>query len=580
MAWKTLEAPKLSGSLSDLLSKVVDMGNIVTEALKAAKSVAQVVKQVSINTDPVQLALQAAAVGLKSAVDALVQSFPSAYVLVVPPSPKVLIPASVKVALGSVTPQLSTELLNVSAKFAPSELTPEINTFLRQVFEASTGNGSFVKAVLESLNDTEDDSRPVLGQDSYVAGAYLVAGADGIELLTPILSGLSAAMFSNSPVSLFPTDWPAPQGLVAKTVNASNVSLRWTRPSLTQPLPRLDTFCRVTAIAIIRSESASLLEASTAEALFNSTELTEGMTGRGGATVVKVLEIADAIDIVDFYIDNYEFEKGKAYYYTLAYRYLMGDPLSVSSADTSLGGYDMGFVRCSNGVKVHFSTGNTPSPRSSTGTPPDWVRYPRAVDIFPPMGEAIDIAAEYAAQALQTTQGYASAIDGYIKQLDNLITQYTETEQKLKDLLAQLDVIAKLDLGTIAVRPFTSTTGGTSFLQTDIVRAFTESDAPKFGEDSFVTGVVLLGASPSFAAFISLITGGSTATLVEDALKQIDVTMANVKTSSFGDNFQAGQVPTPPPSSAGTPAIGPAGAYCYHPYEPSVTLGDDFQPRS
>lgn len=579
MSWESFKLPKWSGSLSDALSKIDSLNNLVLNAFKAAKSVAEVIQKVTINTDKVQLALRAVAVGLKSALDALLQDFPAAYILLVPPSPKTLIPTSVKLALGSVTPQLPSSLLNVSSQFTPAELTPEVNTFIRQVFEASTGNGAFVKAVLDSLADNGDDSRPTLADDSYVAGAYIVAGAKGIELLTPFLDGLTSLLLSQGPHSIFPVDWPAPQGLVVKGVNTSTVSVRWTRPGLSQPLPRLDTFCRVVGIAIVRSESPSLMEAQTAAAIFGTNTLTEGMTGVGGAKVIKILDIAEAIDIVDFYIDNGTFDKGKAYYYTIAYRYLSGTALAVAVNDTSMGAYDHGFGRCSNGAKVHFSAADKLSPRSSTGTPPDWIRSPRAIDLFPVLGQMFTTAGEYADQLLQTTQGYGSLLDGYVKQLDNLITQYTATEQAFRDLLAQLDAIASIDLGEVSIRGF-SGTGGTVFLQTDIIKAFTESGAPQFNDDSFVTGVVLLGTTPSFAAFISLLVGGPASTKIEDALAQIDVQVAAVETSTFSDSMVAGGTPTTLPVYAGTPAIGPAGAYCYHPYESSVTLGDNFQPRS
>lgn len=582
MAWKTFELPKVPGGISTAVDGLKTVASTASTALTVVKSLVEALSATATTSLSVsQIAIQTAVASIEGAVKSLTQDA-GVYVLLVPPRSKVIIPDAVKAALtASIAVTPTPEGLNTQALFAGESTNNHEAALLRSMFSATGGNAGFVRAVLESFDDTGDANRPMLADTDAVAGMYIVAGATNLASLVPFTNGMSALMSPGRPTALDAPAIPCPQNVKAKVVAGSAVRLQWTFQQPLVEIPALGTFAKVTEVAIIRSTSVKMLSASTPQELFGSATLSKGM--KSGDKLTEVVDVVSykGTDLKSTYLDSSEHKPGTGYYYAVSFHVKLGTSKELSGD----GGTDLKFPRLSNVVKVYFSQEDHGTPRSISGVPPDWYRTPRTIDLFPAMGALLDQVASFAVQVGDTTTGYGDLLKANVKVIEQQIKGYTDLATKLTAASSAISAFTSIDLGTVSARPF-SGTGGVNFVKKDIVKAFgdtTDPNRPPFDGDEFVSGVVILATTPDAVALLEKILGSvnAGASAIADALAKIDVVLSTIEPAAFNDDMTVH--PAAPVQVASAPAaltslVGEPAPLCYQSFAPSVEFDDQMNP--
>ena len=577
--WKTLTLPKIPSPLTVSVDALKTVATAATTALKLVKASVEALSALAIpSLSASQIAIQGAVTVIEAAVASLTEDT-GLYVLLVPPRSKVIIPEEVRAALSSTFLSAPTPAgLNIQAQFAGETQTQQEARILNSLFTATGGNAGFVRTVTESFDDLGDDNRPVLASTDAVAGAYLVAGATNIAAVLPFTNGMSSLLSSGQPATLDPPALPTAQDLQVKLVSGPNIRLRWALQKRLVALPVLDTIGEIVEQAIIRSTSATMLSATTPQDLFGTTTLTAGQATGDGKTVVLAVEEYTGLAPENTYLDMSALTPGTKYYYAVSYHVKLGTSPELLSG----GGTDIGFPRLSNVVKVYVPRSLHGTPRSIAGAPPDWVRTPRVVDLFPAIGGLLTKLSDLAGQFGATTSGYSDLLKANIQALEQQIQGYTDLAAKLTEASAAISAFSSINLGSASIRLFAGT-GGTDFVKKDIVKAFgdtSDANRPPFDADEFVTGVVILATTPSAIALFNLLLGSvaSSVSIVADALAKIDVELATIEATVFNDDMSVhAATAVAATTPAGVPQIG-TGSYCYQSYTPSVTFDDNLNP--
>ena len=573
MAWETLQLPKVPSPVTSAVDALKTIANTASTALTVVKGLIEAISAViPVDLSAPQLAINAAVAVIEAAVKSLTEDT-GVYVLLVPPRSLVLIPEAVKTAFSSTLfSQPTIEGLNVQAMFSGVAVTTHEAQILRGIFSATGGNAGFVRTVIESFDDLGDASRPILATTDAVAGFYVVAGASNIADLIPFTNGMSSLIAPGQPLALDPPAIPVPQGLKTKIVAGRDVLLQWALQVTPVEVPVLGVFALITEVAIIRSTSVKMLSVGTTQELFGTTALTVGMTDGYGTKVIAVQ--ADK----GTYLDDEEHPPAATYYYAASFHIKLGTLTELVSG----GGKDLGFTRVSNVSKTYLPTEGHGTPRSVSGTPPDWIRTPRTIDLFPKIGGLLNQVSAITSQLGATTSGYSDLLKSAVKVIEQQIKNYETLATNLTSALSSISAIASINLGSVSARPF-SGTGGVPFVKKDIVKAFGDTADPKrpaFDGNEFVSGVIILATTPDAIALLEQLLGslGSSGSLILDALAKIDVALSALETAAFKDNMTPGAAAA---SSAAAllPQIGETDSYCYHSYAPSVTFDDSLSPK-
>lgn len=583
MAWKSFSLPKIPGGVTAAVDGLKTLVSTASTALGLVKGLVEALSLTATSSLSVsQIAITAAVTALEAAVKALT-SDTGVYVLLVPPRSKVLIPDAVKAALApSLFIAPTPAGLQTQAMFTGETTTLQEDSILRGLFSANGGNAGFVRQVTESFDDQGDDNRPQLSDTDAVAGIYIVAGASNISSLIPFTNGMSSLLAPGKPTALDAPALPTPQNLKAKVTNGAAVSLKWDFQPPVAEIPALGTFAAVTEVAIIKSTSVKLLSASTPQGLFGTSNLSAGTkTGDGKTEVVAVIPHT-GINFKSLYLDSSKHEAGTGYYYTLSYHVKLGTVKELSAG----GGDDLGFIRLSNVVKVYLSKDDHGTPRSITGVPPDWYRTPRAIDLFPAIGDVLNQIVGFAAQLATTTTGYSDQLKANVKMIEQQIKGYTDLSSQLSAASTALSAFASLNLGTVSSRSFAGT-GGTNFIKKDLVKAFgdtSDPNRPPFDGEEFVAGVVILATTGDAVAILDQLLGSvsSGVSALATALEQIDVELAVIETAAFSDDMTpraAAAASATASSSAGlTSLVGESASYCYQSYASDAKFDDQMNP--
>ena len=573
MAWETLQLPKVPSSVTTAVDAVKSIATTASTGLQVVKGLLEALSTViPANLDASQLAINAAVAVIEAAIKAITTDT-GIYVLLVPPPNLVIIPDAVKAALASVVAVSPTlEGLNTQALFNAEQTTTHEAAILRDLFSATGGNAGFVRTVVESFDDQGDASRPILADTAAVGGFYVVAGSSNIADLIPFTNGMSSLIAPGQPTALDPPSLPVPRSLKAQVAAGGNVLLRWDPRSPISAIPVLGTYALVTEIAVIRATSVKMLSAGTTQELFGTTALTVGMTDGYGTKVIAIQSDKGT------YLDEEEHPPATTYYYATSYHLKLGTLSELSSG----GGSDMGFTRVSNVSKVYLSAAGHGASRSVSGVPPDWIRTPRAIDLFPAISGLLDKVSAITSQLGATTDGYGDLLKAAVTVIEQQIKNYETLATNLTAGLASISAIASINLGAVSARPF-SGTGGVNFVKKDIIKAFGDTTDPKrppFDGNEFVSGVVILATTPEAIALLEQLLGslGSSAGLISDALAKIDVALSALETAAFNDNMTPG-APVSASSAALFPQIGETTSYCYQSYAPSVEFDDSLSPK-
>lgn len=570
MPWKTFSLPTPPSALGTAVSGLKTIASTASTALTAVKTLVEgLASSASSSLSTSQQAIQLAINSIESAVSAITQD-KGVFVLMVPPRSRVILPDEVVAALSeSLAVAPTPEGLNTQAMFSEDDTTNQEDAILRGLFSATGGNAGFVRSVTESFDDLGDANRPILGATDSVAGMYLVAGSVNISSLIPFTNGMSALLAPGRPTALDAPAIPCPQNLKLRVVTGSSVLLQWTFQQPLVDIPTLGTFAEVTEVAIIRSTSVKMLSASTPQEIFGSSTLSAGMKSGDELTEVVAVVPYSGVGLKSTYLDDGEHEPSTGYYYAVSFHVKLGTSKELAAG----GGTDLNFSRLSNVVKAYFSQEDHGTPRSVEGTPPDWYRTPRTIDLFPAMGKLIDQVLALTAQLGDTTTGYSDLLQANVKVIEQQIQGYTDLASRLSAASSAISAFTSINLGAVSARSF-SGTGGVNFIKKDLVKAFgdtTDPNRPPFDGDEFVAGVVVLATTPEAVTLLGTLLGSVTAGagVVADALAQIDVVLATIEVAP------APVAPVPPVL---VNLVGEPAPLCFHSFVPSVEFDDKMNP--
>lgn len=580
MPWKTFSLPTVPVPIGAAVDGLKTIASTASTALGLVKTLVESLSATAATSISVsQLAINTAIGTIQSAIEGITEDT-GVYVLLVPPRSRVIIPGEVKAALSqslAITP--TPEGLNTQAMFAGETMSAEQATILRNLFSATGGNAGFVRSVIESFDDLGDANRPILAETDAVAGMYLVAGAPNIAALVPFTNGMSSLLSPGKPTALDAPAIPCPQNLKAKVVSGGAVRLQWAyQPPLVE-IPALGTFAKVTEVAVIRSTSVKMLSASTPQELFGSSSLSAGTkTGDELTEVVAVVPYDEAAP-ESVYLDESDHEPSTGYYYAVSFHVKLGTSKELSEG----GGTDLNFPRLSNVVKVYFSQEDHGTPRSIAGTPPDWYRTPRTIDLFPAMGNLMNQVAALTAQLGDTTTGYSDLLKENVKVIEQQIKGYTDLATKLTAASSAISAFSSINLGTVSSRSF-SGVGGVDFIKKDIVEAFGDTNdpaRPPYDGEEFVSGVVILATTPDAKTLLETLLGSlsSGASEIAKALEKIDVALEAIEEAIFHEDMTPHAAT--PVSKSSEPLInlvGEPAPLCFHSFEPSVEFDDNMNP--
>lgn len=581
MPWKTLTLPTPPAPIGIAVGALKTLASTASTALSAVKTlVDSLSSSVSTDLSVAQLAINTAVGTINSAVEGLTNAA-GVYVLMVPPRSRVLLPDAVKASLSaSLAVEPTTAGLNTQAMFTGESTTNEEAAILRGLFSSTGGNAGFVRSVSESFDDEGDFNRPILSDTDAVAGVYIVAGATNIASLVPFTNGMSSLLTPGRPTALDAPAIPCPQNVKAKVVSGSGVLVQWNFQQPLVDIPSLGTFAAVTEVAIIRSTSVKMLSASTPQELFGTTMLSAGTKSGDELTEVVAVVPYSGTDLKSTYLDDSEHEPSTGYYYAVSFHVKLGTSKELQEG----GGSDLNFTRLSNVVKVYFGQDDHGTPRTISGTPPDWYRTPRAVDLFPAMGALLDQVAALTLQLGDTATGYGDLLKANVKVIEQQIQGYTDLATQLTAASSAIEAFTSINLGSVSSRSF-SGTGGVPFIKKDLVKAFgdtTDPGRPPFDGDEFVTGVVVLATTPDAATLLQMLLGSATAgaSVVQAALEKIDVALAEVEEAVFNEDMSPATAPLPaaPVPPALMSLVGEPAPLCFHSFEPSVEFDDNMNP--
>lgn len=403
-----------------------------------------------------------------------------------------------------------------------AEVADASNLFLPPVGGGSAGNYGFMKDVVDSLNDRNDILRPQFDQDAYVAGMFVVAGAESYLDIIPLIEKLkrllSGKKKSGAGEGMASPDYPECRGLQAEIVPSAvgqlqkvqnriegggsthpyAVKLSWDLPDRIQVYRQGNwryTFT-IDKVVVFRSETK-----------FSKYANPEGLRQN---YKLKEFDFDGLLSV--FYDDSIEL--GKTYYYGVGYNVSATaelDGKEINSAEY-LATAD---VVTSIDVPVEINL----LPRS--GIPPDWMLYPNPLALIPDLVEIVNNVNAFLDSLEKRIDTKSDKFEEYINALTDEIDRYSRlatdiigTIQDIVDLLTFPDVY-------IGAYDFAGK-GGNGFLMSELGKALqnpSDPDRPPFDRgDEVVTGFVLyagsatVGKLQAFQAFIEMLLGTAAGT--------------------------------------------------------------------
>lgn len=598
-AWQSVSLPRIPPELIAILEQIEALGTTVVNALQVAVDFLDIaVTLASAVVDAAKAVLRAAILAIEDALNTLVDSV-GIYGLFVPVRRKVLVPPIVQEALALTGIVEGPRNKNVNLTALELQLAannPRVAQFLKK--PADGGNAGFVRTVVESIADTQDLNRPLFNDNTYVAGFHFLAGASDFAQLLGLITALDAILGQRGVPGLTVAGLPVPQnlrGLPYTDVTTGNrgFSLTWDgSPRLVQVDP-LRTNCRITQVAIIRSENPKTLSATSPLTLFGTAALSVGTKTPDGKTEVVAILDAQLAAVPNTHIDTAaSIKEGVKYYYYATYNIeLAPQELSLNAAIFK----PYGFYSLSNACPV---TAQAKSVKTSTGAPPDWWRTPSLLRAIPFIEDLINV-------LITSLRQFEAGINANVDALKQYVAYLRKEVVRLQALIAEITAI--IDRVTAILNVSTSAgvygrtfygKGGVNFMLADLAASLAPTNAdpgrPPFDRgDEFVTGLVLLGGFPSedgatkVLSLLDLLFGtaeSATADALAQAVASIDRFLAAEEevgftadfTAGTGDAAQALAAETSATSSPDVPLSDTDPGSCSPDTTPPPTFGDDF----
>ena len=585
-SWQGFALPQVPASITTALAAFKNAVNAVTADLTITKNTTAALAALETdNLSTSQQLIKIALTEIQTSVNELL-SGTGVYVLLVPVRRKVVLSPLVSSALAWVgIPELpKTTPSDACLSLAVTTEDQKILDYFRGVASADGGNQGFIRTVLESLNDAGDPNKPTLSAETYVAGAYLVAGAADYLSLVNFIATLTALFVPNRPAaSLGTPDLPVPQNLKAQFTAGDTPTIRLTWDAIDSPvlIPTLDTSVTIDKICVVWSQDPSLLTQQSIFGIFGTNDVKLGTSIGTGKSIVEVIAVLDPNEMA--FIDSLKVTSGSANYYALSYSLLVGEDATFNGTVR-----DLKYGKISNIAKITVprQTAAVFTPRTALGVPPDWYRTPSTIDLVPAMGDVARLFNTWTSQASGFTTTFGDGFKTYITSLENAITAYEELATNITSLVARLTSVLGSHFDTaIAIRGFAGM-GGKEFLASDLAAALSPSNTdplrPAFDNNEFVVGVVALttapdaaGVAPVMSILNTLLLGlEATGNPIQAALAQIDVALRAEEEAVYGDIVPVKSVAPNMQTLLGTPNI--LNNNCSKQPPSTATFNDDF----
>lgn len=355
------------------------------------------------------------------------------------------------------------------------------------------GNAHYLQTVASSLFDAGDDSRPRFSNDTYWGYVAFLAGATDIAAAMVVATYFDRLFGSKQGTEAL----GAARGngeLVAQGLRASPsgrgevVVLTWNPmdPVVLEDGARLVA----THYAVIRSERPQAMTARQVLDLFGDQELTEGLTGRFGARVMKVT----ANDgFLHRYVDSSPLTVNQTYYYHLAVR------TRLERAGTSV---NRGYGLLSSAARYRREPQRA---GGRHGKFPDWYRTPSLARLIPSLSRLLDRIMEAINSATSVGERGLSLAESSMAQLDRYLAKLDQTVTEIDLILSQINrVFQTPDVGVYLT--LRQGQGNAASFLADLGKALSDPadvNRPPFETgDEYTTGVIVLVAAPSEAAFL------------------------------------------------------------------------------
>jgi hypothetical protein len=575
-AWSSWQLPSVPSGLTSAASTAKTVTSTITKALSTVKDVLSTLSELEIDrTSAAQTLIKTAVTTLESSLTDLLKGS-GVYVLAVPIRKHVVIPSVVQSAMDAVgiselpAAEQTLAFLNISSDLVDNN-DPTFATQVAKAMSTDGGNAGFYRTVIESLTDDGDENRPQLSKNDAVTGFCIVAGAADYAMLSNFLSAFKSLTGPRRPSMAFDAPaMPVPQNVKARVVTGDKpqVKLEWDEVQPFVPVPTLGTNAEMYQVAVIRSQSSKLVTRYTAAEIFGTSKLTKGMTAGVGDDLIEVIDVFESSNtkIISDYYDTGLTLDG-TYYYAVSFNVKAGGSVAMMTGQST----EQGFAKLSNTVKVHavLKAPASGSAKSSSGAPPDWIRTPSVVDLFPDISEAVNklslllgSVTNYTATFGDTFKAYIQFLDQEIKEWEQLVESIAGPIQRLSGILSSMSSAGGLYIHSIEGQ------GGLPFIMKDLGKAFLDKKdltRPPFDSGTeFVTGLIVLAAAPTQvdlapikAALAALLQpNASEDSVIAAAIKEIDKQVAQVETVVFTDSRLLPPTDSTVLLPSGIPAIG------------------------
>lgn len=400
----------------------------------------------------------------------------------------------------------------INAALARNTTSPLLNQISDPSEIVTGGNAHVLKTISEAVFDHKDVNRPRFDAGTTWGYILAVAGASNVTSVLPHASYFGRLASNGGKANAVDPsrglgDLVPDNVRVAPSGRGGYAVIEWDLVPPTRTLTSQDGSTVVaTQYAIIRSKVAQARTAQTVSDLFPSRDLTEGMSGMYGATVLKVRRYDG---VVTRFTDEGPFEDKVTYVYHVAFA-TRANPARAALLDTSgepVGNQalpvELGFNKLSSGVTFRKVSRREDFNGAPMGVAPDWSRTPSVVSIIPPLNSVVERIQAAVSGFASATDNVATRNQAYIDFLNAEIRRYetkvTALEQQISKLATFFDAPA-----TGVYTTLRQGSGDTLSFLADVGQALEAVDGPPFTSgDEFTVAFVALAAGPDPAPVLA-----------------------------------------------------------------------------
>lgn len=366
---------------------------------------------------------------------------------------------------------------------------------MAKVFPEDTGtlggNARFYNVFSRALNDDFDPNRPQYTEegDAVVLSVVMAGAPSYVEAME------TAAVFNRifrppSNDDLAANTIPVPQNLQARPVAHPStkrvaVQLNWDapKPLFTFPyFPGVGT--TVKRYAIIRSTSATILNARSVVDLFGTRDLRDGMTSTDVAKHHKVVDTGTGTN--SSYADEEDdLYPTKTYYYAVAWELVVRE----RGVETVIK-----FDRLSNIVKTRVRS----AAPTENAIPPNWNSLPSLIQLVPSLADSVFLLVQQLKTLGDRSSGSSDGLKKALGLIEARLMRLVEEMDGINSSFKQLTAVLRQPAPTIHGTTFYGV-GGNAFLSSQLGAALNDRsdiNRPPFDDNEYVLGICVVAGGP------------------------------------------------------------------------------------